>query len=144
LNCLMQRHGLTQNFVGGCKDVVGNDAQTAIPVVHQPIAGVAAQLRDFVCQEDFKGFLQLQRQNMVRQTPVMARFAGDRGRYGPVFVQEFSVRDTPMVPAVAGQDGIAGVRMHSAFRGAHDAVNIRKSDLHISFQFPRLDMLRMA
>ena len=49
-----------------------------------------------------------------------------------------------MVTAVAGQDGIAGVRVHCPFGGAYDAGHIRESNLHLTFQFSRLDMLRMA
>src|SRR4029077_7126535 len=81
---------------------------------------------------------------MVRQTPVVAGFARNRGGDGLVFVQELSMRDAPMVAAVAGHDGIPGGRVHGAFRRAQDAGLIGKPDLHLAFQFSRLDMLRMA
>jgi hypothetical protein len=36
------------------------------------------------------------------------------------------------------------VRVHRAFRRAHDGRNIRKADIHLAFEFSRLDVLRVT
>src|SRR5580698_6268346 len=100
-----------QDLVSSGKDVVGHDAETAVPVVHQPIAGMTGEFRDLVGELYFEGLLHLQRQNVVREAHVTAGSIGDGRRDGPVFMRELAMRYTPLMTAVAGQYGIAGMRV---------------------------------
>jgi hypothetical protein len=48
------------------------------------------------------------------------------------------------MPAVARQNGIAGVCMHSPFGCAHDAGDVGESDRHLTFQLSRFHALRVV
>jgi hypothetical protein len=142
----MQRHdsGLTQDFIGCRKYILSHDSEAAITVIHQPIARMTAQLRDFIAEHDIERLLQLQRKNWVRKAYITAGLAGDGGWNCPVLMREFSMRNAPMMTAVAGQDCIAGMRVDRPFGGAYDASDVREANLDLAFQFPRLDMMGIA
>lgn len=49
-----------------------------------------------------------------------------------------------MVPAVARQDGIAGMRLNGALGCSYDAGDVREANLDLALEFSRLDMPRVA
>jgi hypothetical protein len=49
-----------------------------------------------------------------------------------------------MVTAVSRQDGIPGMRLNGALRRSYDAGDVREANLDLAFEFPCLDMLRVA
>src|SRR5258708_5998461 len=105
---------------------------------------MTAELRDFIGEDDFEGFLHPQRKNMVGQADVAAGRTGDGWRDRAVFVQKFPVRASPMVTAVARQYCVPRMRVHHSFGSAHDTGNIREASFHLPFQFSRLDVPRIA
>src|SRR5450432_314243 len=111
---------LSQDFVGSREDVSGDDAETAVAIVNQPIVGMAAEGGDPVCKQHVERLLQLQRKNVVRQTHVTSGLARGGGRYGPVFVRKFRMRHPPMMTAVARQDRVPRMRVNRALRRSHN------------------------
>jgi hypothetical protein len=59
-------------------------------------------------------------------------------------MRKFPMRDAPLMTAVAGQYRITGMRLHDPFRRAHEAGDVRKPNLDLTFQFSRLDMTGIA
>src|ERR1700759_3730729 len=110
----------THDLVGCCKNVVGDDSEAAVAVIHEPVAGLSAELGHLIGQKHLEGMLQLNREYVVRQTHVASRPARDRGRHRPVFVAEFAMGNTPLVAAVARQDRISRMSVNRSFRGAND------------------------
>jgi len=135
---------LSQNFVGGRKNIVGDNTETAVPIIHQPIAGMTLKHRDFIREYDIEGLLQLHCQNMIRQAYVTPRLAGDGGRNGLVFMRKFARRDAPMMAAIARQDRIARMGVDRSFGRAHDAGVLCEANLYLAFEFSGLHMLRVT
>src|ERR1700719_2391113 len=135
---------LPQDFISSRKDVLGDDAEAAVAVVHQPIARMASEGGYAVRELYLERFVQLQRQNMVRQAHVMPGLAGDGWRYGPGFVRKFCVRHPPVMTAVACQDRIPRVRLNRALGRSHGAGSVREANLYLALEFSRLDTLWMA
>src|SRR5258707_7202875 len=135
---------LAHDYISWSKYVVGDDAETAVHIVPQPVAGMTAERRDFIGQYDFEGFLHPQRQNMVGQADVAARRTGDGWRDRPVFMQKFTVRDSPMVTTVARQYCVPRKRVHHSFGSTHDTGNIRQAYFHLPSQSCHLELTRHA
>jgi hypothetical protein len=59
-------------------------------------------------------------------------------------MREFAVRHTPMMSAVACEDGIPRVGVNRAFRGPHDGVDVREAYVDLALQLFRFDVLRVT
>ena len=123
---------------------MGNDAETAVAIVHQPIAGMPRERRNFIGKHDIEVLLHLQRQYVVRKAHVVAGDTGNGRRDRPVFVRKLGMRYPPMVTAVAGQYCIAGMRVHHPFWRTHDTSLVGEVNFNRTFQFSCLDMFGIA
>ena len=74
----------------------------------------------------------------------MPRFSRRRGRQRPVFVREFCVGHAPLMIAIPGDNGIAGMCAYRALGCAHGAFDVCEANFNLALEFSSFDTLRVA